>query len=321
MRSARFGGDVDLTGATVSAPDAVAVDLGRTSVAGAFFLVDGARLTGTLSLDGASLGAIVDDPASWPAPGDLRLNRCLYGAFLKSVTGAQERLDWLSRQSSERWGEDFWPQPYEQLAHVLGEMGHDEDKRRVLIQKELLSRRARRKRAGPVLRVLLYARDVVMGATTGFGRQPLLAMVWLIALWAGGTVMYSWLEQISALRPNSVVVLRSPEWVLCGAGQDEMALMPSLGHERPGLALPGETQLTCYLRQPEAAAYPKFNAALLSVDASVPGSASGQSAYWSPDTRTTAGYIGKWFWYFQGIAGIVLGLLAVAGFSGIVKSN
>jgi hypothetical protein len=172
-----------------------------------------------------------------------------------------------------------------------------------------------------VLRVLLYARDVVMGATTGFGRQPLLAMVWLIALWAGGTVMYSWLEQISALRPNSVVVLRSPEWVLCGAGQDEMALMPSLGHERPGLALPGETQLTCYLRQPEAAAYPKFNAALLSVDASVPGSASGQSAYWSPDTRTTAGYIGKWFWYFQGIAGIVLGLLAVAGFSGIVKSN
>jgi hypothetical protein len=321
MLTARVAGDVDLTGATVSAPDAVAVDLGRTTVAGAFFLTDGAKVTGTLSLDGASLGAIVDDPASWPAPGDLRLNRCLYGAFLNSVTDAPERLDWLARQSPERWGEDFWPQPYEQLAFVLGEMGHDEDKRRVLVQKELLSRRARRRRAGPMARPLLYVTHLIMGVTTGFGRLPLLALVWIFVLWASGTVLYSWLESVSAMRPNSVVVLRSPEWVLCGTTQDSLAVLPSLAQERPGLALPGESQLTCYLRQPEAAAYPKFNAAMLSVDASVPGSASGQSAYWSPDTRTTAGYLGKWFWYFQGIAGIALGLLAVAGFTGIVKSN
>lgn len=321
MLTARVGGDVDLTGATVSAPGAVAVDLGRTSVAGAFFLTDGAKVTGTLSLDGASLGAIVDDPASWSAPGDLRLNRCLYGAFLNSVTGARERLDWLARQSPERWGEDFWPQPYEQLALVLGAMGHDEDRRRVLVRKELLSRRARRRRAGPLARPLLFAGDLILGVTTGFGRLPLLAIVWIFVLWASGTMLYGWLETVSALRPNSVVVLRSPEWVLCGAAQDSLAMLPSLAQERPGLALPGETQLTCWLRQPEASAYPKFNAAMLSVDASVPGSATGQSAYWSPDTRTAAGYLAKWFWYFQGIAGIALGLLAVAGFSGIVKSN
>ena len=46
-----------------------------------------------------------------------------------------------------------------------------------------------------------------------------------------------------------------------------------------------------------------------------------QGAYWSPDTRSTKGYAGKWFMYFQTVAGFALGLLAVAGFSGIVKSN
>jgi hypothetical protein len=60
---------------------------------------------------------------------------------------------------------------------------------------------------------------------------------------------------------------------------------------------------------------------MLSSDALIPGSGSGQSAFWSPDTRTTAGFLGKWFMYFQSVAGIALGLLAVAGFSGMVKSN
>ena len=320
--TARIGADMDLTSAEISNPGAVAVDLGRTSVAGAFFLREGAKVTGTLSLNGATLGAIVDDPACWPARGDLRLNRCLYGAFLGSVVSASARLTWLARQTPDRWDEDFWPQPYEQLAKVLGDMGHDEDKRRVLIEKERLSRRARRKRAGSItMRALLFTKDWLMKITTGYGRLPLLALVWMIVLWASGALFYSHLENISAIRPNSAVVLRSPEWVLCGEPAGTPAFLPSLGAERPGLAKPGETQLFCYLRQPEAAAYPKFNAVMLSADAAIPGSLSGQNTYWSPDTRTSMGYAGKWLSYFQGIAGIVLGLLAVAGFSGIVKSN
>jgi hypothetical protein len=318
----RIGGDLELIGTTVSCNDVVAVDLGRTTVAGAFFLRDGARVTGALSLNGATLGAIVDDPDCWPAKGDLRLNRCLYGAFLGSVVGARERLDWLSRQTPERWGEDFWPQPYEQLARVLGEMGHDEDKRRVLVEKERLSRRARRRRAAfPPLRASLFVKDALMGLTTGYGRLPLLALVWMFVLWTAGAAFYAYLDRTDAMRPNSPVVLRSPEWVLCATPRDEAAFLPSLGIERAGLAEPGEAQLSCYRRQPEASAYPKFNALMLSADAIIPGSGSGQGTYWSPDTRTSAGYSGKWFMYFQGLAGIALGLLAVAGFSGIVKSN
>lgn len=320
--TARIGGDMDLSGAMVSCSDAFAVDLGRTSVAGAFFLREGARVTGTLSLNGATLGAIVDDPACWPAKGDLRLNRCLYGALLGSVVRAPERLDWLARQAPERWNEDFWPQPYEQLAQVMGQMGHNEDKRRVLIEKERLVRRARRKRARRrSARLALWAKDLLMGVTIGYGLLPLLAIVWIFVLWAAGAGLYIHLDRVGAMRPNSPVILRSPEWVLCATPHTEQVVLPSLGAPRAGLADPGEVQLSCYRRQPEASAYPKFNAFMLSADAVIPGAGGGQSNYWSPDTRRTIGYYGKWFMYFQSVAGIALGLLAVAGFSGIVKTN
>jgi hypothetical protein len=320
--TARITGDLDLTGARILRPGEMAVNLNRTTVEGAFFLRSGAKVDGALSLNGANLGAIVDEPECWPAKGDLLLNRCLYGALLGSAVESTSRLDWLARQSPKRWGEDFWPQPYEQLAAVFGQMGHNEDKRRVLIEKERLARRARRARARHwTTRALLAAHDAFMGITTGYGRLPLLAVVWMFVLWAAGTLFYAHLDQRHMMRPNSTVILRAPEWVLCAVPADASAVLPSLGQERAGLAQPGEPQLACYRRQPEASAYPKFNAAMLSADAVVPGLGSGQKETWSPDTRSPLGYAGKWFMYFQTVAGLALGLLAVAGFSGIVKTN
>jgi hypothetical protein len=322
LQTARVAGDLDLSGATLSAPGGMALNLDRTRVVAAFFLRQGARIDGTLSLAGAELGAMLDDPASWPARGDLVLNRCLYSAFLGGAADAPTRLDWLSRQSPSRWGDDFWPQPYEQLAKVLREMGHDDDARSVLMEKERLSRRARRKRtASPARRGLLLVNDLFLGLTTGYGRMPLLALVWMFVLWALGAFLYAHLQSVGALRPYSVVILRSPEWVLCSVPQDERLFMVSLGVERDGLAQPGQTQMACYLAQPEADAFPKFNATMLSAEAIIPGIGVGQKDIWSPDTRTPIGYFGKIFAYFQTLAGLALGLLAVAGFSGMVKSS
>jgi hypothetical protein len=322
LQTARIGGDLDLSGAKLSAPDAMALNLDRTKVTAAFFLRSGAEVNGTLSLAGAELGAIIDDPASWPAPGDLVLNRCLYGALLGAAADSDLRLNWLSRQTPSRWSEDFWPQPYEQLAKVLREMGHDDDARTVLMEKERLSRRARRARTrNPFYRALMLLNDTFLGLATGYGRMPLLALVWMFVLWALGAMLYAHLETVGALRPYSAVILRSPEWVLCSVPQGEQQFMVSLGVERDGLALPGQTQMACYLQQPEANAFPKFNATMLSAEAIIPGLGVGQKDIWSPDTRTGIGYFGKWFAYFQTLAGLALGLLAVAGFSGIVKSS
>jgi hypothetical protein len=268
------------------------------------------------------MGAMVDDPASWPAPGDLLLNRCLYAAIVGGPVDAGARLDWLARQDPGRWGEDFWPQPYEQLARVLSDMGHQDDKRSVLVEKERLQRRARRRRArGWPRRALLLASDLFLGLTTGYGRLPLLALIWIVALWLMGAALNSYLARIEVIRPNAPVVLRSPEWVLCGVPAGQMVHLVSVGAMREGQAALGQSQLACYLAQPEASAYPKFSATMLSADMIFPGLGSGQKDYWSPDTRFATGYLGKLFAYFQTLAGLGLGLLAVAGFSGIVKSD
>ena len=106
---ARVNGDVKLDGGTFELPGAIAMTLNRAVIDGALFLRGGVTIDGALSLNGTQVGTIVDEPASWPKAGDLLLNRFRYGGFVGSPVDARRRLDWLSRQAPERWGEDFWP--------------------------------------------------------------------------------------------------------------------------------------------------------------------------------------------------------------------
>lgn len=318
----RVGGDVDLDRGRFEAPGEVAVNFSRSDVAGAFFLRDGAVIEGALNLNDAELGTIVDAEACWPGPGDLMLNRCRYGGFLGAPTAAEQRLVWLARQDPSRWGEDFWPQPYEQLATVLNQMGHEEDARAVLMVKERLQRRARRLRAdGAPLRALLLVRDALLFATVGYGRKPLRALVWLAVLWVAGAALYAVVAARDEIRPNGLVQLRSPEWVLCAAEVGTTVRMQSLDSERGGLRGVGQTQLACYLGQPEARSFTTFSPWIFSLDALIPGLETGQRGSWSPDTRFRLGHFAKLYEYAQTLAGWALGVLAVAGFSGIVKSR
>lgn len=315
-------GDVDLTAAQLSASEGEACRLFGASVTGAFILRQGARIDGLLNLNGASLGLVVDDPACWPAAGRLALNRCTYGGFLASPVDARTRLDWLARQAPGRWDDDFWPQPFEQLAAVLGAMGHNEDAGLVLFAKERLQRRARRRRAKSwALRTMLWLRDGMLRITVGYGRRSLMVLLWLIGLWLAGTgvLAFAWAEH--AIRPSPPVVLRSPEWLLCGVPQGETLSSPSLPGPRAGLAGPGQPQLACYLAQPEAESYPAFNPWMLALDSLVPAVDTGQPDYWSADTRFAAGVVAKAVTYVLTVAGWALGLLAVAGFTGLVRSR
>ena len=319
---ARIGGDVTLDGGTFAAPGTRALTFNRAEVSGALFLREDARITGVLGLTGARIGAISDAPSSWPAPGDLLLDRCIYGGFLGAPVDATLRLDWLSRQQPERWREEFWPQPYEHLSAVLAEMGHGEDAQTVLMVKERLQRRARRARTTfRPGRAGLFVRDAVLRATVGYGLKPLRAMIWLAALWALGAGLFTLVWEAEEMRPNVAFLLRAPEWVLCEAQQGQRIRMQSIDAVRVGLASPGQSQMACFLAQPEARSLPKFNPWMFSLDALIPGLETGQRGYWSPDTRGALGAAGKAYEYLQAMAGWALGLLAVAGFSGIVKSR
>ena len=322
LLGAHFGGDIDCTSATFAQPGGYALRLNRARIDGAFFLRQGASTLGTLDLTATEIGAIDDEEPCWPQKGDLRLNRCRYGAFIGGPIDATSRLSWLARQVSERWEEEFWPQPYEQLATVLREMGHDEEARAVLIVKERLQRRARRSRAkNPALRAALAVNDGLLAVTVRYGRQPLLALLWLILFWAIGVVVFDLAERNSALKPNSAVVLRSLEWTMCGLEQTDSRYMPSSGQVMAGRASTGQTQLSCFLSQPEASSYPEFNPWMYSLDALLPVMEIGQKQYWRPDPSKPTGTLTLNYYYFLSVIGWALSLLAVAGFSGLVKSK
>jgi len=320
MTSARIDGDLDLTGARLSHPDGEALHLNRTLVRGGFFLRGGAEIKGALDLTGASIDTLHDDEASWPNSGDLLLNRCLYNALIGGPVDARRRLAWLARQSPERWGEDFWPQPYEQLAYVFQEMGHDEDARTVLVEKERLQRAARRARtSGQLWRLLLHVKDTLLGVTLGYGRKPLLSFAWLSLFWSLGVAVFALAQAQSAIKPNSSVVLRSSEWTMCGVARSEERMLTA--GPAAGRAGPGQTQLHCFLAQPEASSYPAFNAWMYSLDTLFPVLEIGQKEYWRPDPAKPWGPFAMGYFYFQAVVGWALSLLAIAGFSGLVRSR
>ena len=320
MTSARIIGDLDLTGGKLFYPDGEALHLNRTVVRGGLFLRGGAEIKGALDLTGASIDTLHDDEASWPAPGNLLLNRCLYNALIGGPMDAPRRLTWLARQSPGRWGEDFWPQPYEQLAHVFREMGHDEDARTVLVEKERLQRAARRARTkNPLWRFLLGAKDRLLGVTLGYGHKPLLSLAWLLLFWSLGVAVFAFAQTQSAIKPNSPVVLRSAEWTMCGVPRGEERLLATV--PAAGRAAPGQSQLHCFLAQHEASSYPAFNAWMYSLDTLFPVLEIGQKDYWRPDPAQPWGSFAMGYFYFQAVVGWALSLLAIAGFSGLVRSR
>jgi hypothetical protein len=319
---AHIEGDLDGTGTTFENPGAQAIVLARAVIKGGFLLRDGATVEGTLDLTATQIGTLHDEPSAWPAPGDLLLNRCIYAGFIDGPADARARLDWLARQQPARWGEDFWPQPYEQLAAVFRDMGHGEDARRVLIEKERLQRAARRARARfPLVRGFLAAKDWFLGVTIRYGRQPLLAFVWLSLIWLLGIGIFSRADHLGAMKPNSPVVLRSLEWTACRLPQSESVTLEGSGQVVQGRARPDQTQLACFRSQFEALSYPEFNAWMYSLDTLFPVLEIGQRNYWRPDPAGPGGGLTMGFFYLESVLGWALSLLAVAGFSGLVKSN
>jgi hypothetical protein len=204
---------------------------------------------------------------------------------------------------------------------VFREMGHMEDARAVLIVKERRQRRARRARAkNPLWRAILTLQDGILAITVAYGRQPLLALAWMFLFWAIGCGVFWNAERFSALKPNSSVVLRSPEWTLCGVDTSEQRFLLASQSTVNGRAAAGQTQMACFIDQFEASSYPRFNPAMYSLDTLLPVLEMGQKEYWRPDPDVPGGGFTIFYFYFQSIVGWALSLLAVAGFSGLVKS-
>ena len=129
-----------------------------------------------LDLTAAEIGTLVDAKVSWPGPGLLALDRFQYGAISFGPVDAASRLDWLGRQDPTYWGADFWPQPYQQLAKVLREMGHEDEAKTVLVAK------AHARRAAELRRVVWWRKPGHWAWTQvlrmlGYGYRPAWALI------------------------------------------------------------------------------------------------------------------------------------------------
>lgn len=116
-----------------------------------------------------------DDPATWPA--DLRLDGLVYQTLDPLLVPAQ-RLDWLGRTT-----DGLPPQPYEQLAAVYRQLGHDDDARTVLLAKQ------RRRR--PTRPWWTWPWSWLQDVTVGYGYRPQRAAGCLLALLVAGTAAFS----------------------------------------------------------------------------------------------------------------------------------
>lgn len=139
-----------------------------------------------LDLDGASVGSLLDDPHSWPAPGKLSLDGFTYEHL--GVADAPLRLRWLALQAA------YHPQPYRQLAKVLREEGDEEGAITVLVASEDL-RYASHGRASALWGDFL-------DATIGYGHRPLRTIGWsLFVILLGWPIVWA-AKRAGVMRPT-----------------------------------------------------------------------------------------------------------------------
>jgi hypothetical protein len=146
-------------------------------------------------LSGAKVVKLVDTSTSWPAaPGRVALEGFLYENLApRGHFPLPRRLAWVEAATPE-----YSPEPYERLAAVLRASGEDADAREVLLAKQ----RRRRATLPPAAKAWGYLQDW----TVVYGYRPGRAALWMVLLWAAGTLLFSRLD------PDPIKADEHPHW-------------------------------------------------------------------------------------------------------------
>ena len=137
-----------------------------------------------MDLSGASIGVLLDDEKSWPAPGKLLIDGLTYQSLAGSSSYSPEWHSPVDARSRLRWlglQDGYHPQPYRQLAKVLRENGDDAGAIDVLVAQE----DARYRNSNWIGR----AWGQFLKTTVGYGHKPLRTVLWSLAVIALGWLM------------------------------------------------------------------------------------------------------------------------------------
>jgi hypothetical protein len=264
------------------------VDFANATIDGDFILqeiCDSSRMK--LDLRGARISTLGDTKDSWPKQDNLFLDGFVYEKIDANTSNRQtslngkSRLEWLRLQNPD----NFSTQPYKQLANVLKGSGAQPDAVTVLMgMQDDLRRRGRLSHLGRVWNWML-------GKTIGHGYRPIRAVVFSI-----------------------VLIVFGGFWFHAGS---QNLISPS--HVRPTES----SDLASVSKN-----YPTFNPWVYSLDAFIPVMNFHQQEYWLPNSNkgdkslfdVTNGSWLQWYLWLHIALGWICTTLAVAGFTGLVRS-
>ena len=340
LLGAKIGGNLDCFGGSFESPDGTALKLQKAQISGGWVFRDIQAFKGGLNLTAAHVADLVDAADAWPETGELILDGFTYDRISGyAPTDFAARRKWLERQFPSDLNEDFRPQPFEQLAKVLREMGHSEDAKNIAILKQDYQRKAEWLWAnwgsfGAVdrllnddedwqkkLRVEQFRRPVwrligpglrwlftgLFKLTAGYGYRPTRALVFMAVFLVVGTLVFSAANNEGAMVPNNPFILRSVEWTDCI--DDDMGK--------------GTTR-ACWLAKNAGKDFTRFQPFVYSLDTFIPIVDLHQETNWIPQPERGTTWIGRWarFYLWVHIAfGWILTTVAVAGFTGLIKKD
>lgn len=135
-------------------------------------LVRGAWVLGSLNIDSCESGLALELEYCYISGPISLIGAHLSSAILDGslVAEADDKGAAICAHGLATKGRDFQPQPYQQLAKVLREMGHEDDARIILMEKERLQRKDRLRRMSERIDALVVEHDA---AESGHAAQSL----------------------------------------------------------------------------------------------------------------------------------------------------
>jgi hypothetical protein len=254
-------------------------------------------------LENAAVGRLADSHTdeggkrrngNWPTRGSLRLDGFTYGSITPldgdHKRDARERLKWI--QSQYDHNSSFATQPYEQLAGIYLAAGRDSDARSIAI-----ARRQDQRKYGGMSPPLQFG-NLLLDMTIKYGYQTwrtvvLLAVVYML------TVLF-----FSSTSKYDVVI---PTQATTQAATGTRTTTP--GHQA------SVTATHCTNN------YPCFNPWGYAIDTVIPIVNVHQADFWSPNVKAPWGRAAIWVTYLGTLLGWLLTALAVAGYTGLVRTS
>ncbi|QEE47052.1 hypothetical protein FVA81_21645 [Rhizobium sp. WL3] len=349
---AEIGVQLSFEGAELNGGEGRCLNAQRIVIRGGLYWQDMKPVVGTVDLNTAYLGDLVDDEQSWDTVSSL----ILVGATYEDLAGPHNlpfRKRWL-RKGASPLGQ-FHPQPYQQLAKFYRETGHRHEAREILVEKEKEQRKAVRvsirhsrveaesddpssvktalswswNLAGRWFSFYVWRWvriswngfwDILIRYIAGYGYKP-----WLSLGWLGGLVLimmfaakYTW--DAGDFAPNSAVVLTSPEWKAVADLPDAYASLPEEDKHRIVQDMTPAHDWTDALAPGKD--YETFYSFAYALDVVVPVLDLGQTDAWAPSPAR--GDWGYWMFYAQKVfivLGWVVTAIAAAAISGMIRRD